>query len=332
MIGIIDWSCNSIKKHRGSRGRGRPYVYSPTIILRCFIVRIWFRLDSNRSLHHFLSLKLPYNKRIMKACGLSTELFLPDRRTFDRRLKTVSSDIKERISTMGNLFVLENLVNPYVIAIDSTLLKAYKGKVWHASSMKEGVVPRSGIDTEARWGFSHTRGWIFGYKLHMVSNTDSSIIVPLSADVTTANIPDNQVYPTMVCNLSSETVKKTHYMVADPGYDDYSLYGLSLGMGFHLVCPVRRYRNTPEERLKLADFYQSALGQVIYSKRCTSVEPLIEQIKSVFRIDPVPVRGYGKVRGIILLAVLLYQILVYYNCKIQKKDNPRRMIKYMIGC
>jgi len=268
----------------------------------------------------------------MKACGLSTELFLPDRRTFDRRLKTVSSDIKERISTMGNLFVLENLVNPYVIAIDSTLLKAYKGKVWHASSMKEGVVPRSGIDTEARWGFSHTRGWIFGYKLHMVSNTDSSIIVPLSADVTTANIPDNQVYPTMVCNLSSETVKKTHYMVADPGYDDYSLYGLSLGMGFHLVCPVRRYRNTPEERLKLADFYQSALGQVIYSKRCTSVEPLIEQIKSVFRIDPVPVRGYGKVRGIILLAVLLYQILVYYNCKIQKKDNPRRMIKYMIGC
>jgi len=28
----------------------------------------------------------------------------------------------------------------------------------------------------------------------MVSSTDS-IVVPLSADVTTANIPDNQVYP-----------------------------------------------------------------------------------------------------------------------------------------
>lgn len=102
-------------------------------------------------------------------------------------------------------------------------------------------------------------------------------------------------------------------------------------MGFQFVCPIHRYRNTPKERLDLVDFYESALGQVIYSKRGTSIEPLIEHIKSIFRIDPVPVRGYDKLRGIILLAVLLYQILVYYNCKIQKKDNPR-MIKYLIGC
>jgi hypothetical protein len=24
----------------------------------------------------------------------------------------------------------------------------------------------SGIDTDARWGFSHGKGWVFGYKLH----------------------------------------------------------------------------------------------------------------------------------------------------------------------
>ena len=91
LIGLIDWSssrCISIKKHRGGRARrrGRPYVYSPTIILRCFIVRIWFRLDSNRSLHHFLCLNLPYNKRIMKACGLS-DSYLPSRRTITARYK-----------------------------------------------------------------------------------------------------------------------------------------------------------------------------------------------------------------------------------------------------
>ena len=56
-------------------------------------------------------------------------------------------------------------------------------------------------------------------------------------------------------------------MVADPGYDDQSLYYLSMSMGFELVCPVRRYKNTPEERLKLVDFYKSPLGKVIYSKR-----------------------------------------------------------------
>ena len=52
---------------------------------------------------------------------------------------------------MGNLFVLQELVNPYILAVDSTLLKAYKGHVWHTHlpSMKEGIVPRSGIDTDA---------------------------------------------------------------------------------------------------------------------------------------------------------------------------------------
>ena len=56
------------------------------------------------------------------------------------------------------------------------------------SSMKKGVVPRSaGIDTDARWDYSHTKEWIFGYKLHLISSTASTageIIVPLTADVT----------------------------------------------------------------------------------------------------------------------------------------------------
>jgi len=58
----------------------------------------------------------------MKACGLSRLPLLPSRRTFDRRLKTISTDIKERIATMGHLFISEDIVKPYIIAIDSTLL------------------------------------------------------------------------------------------------------------------------------------------------------------------------------------------------------------------
>jgi hypothetical protein len=68
----------------------------------------------------------------------------------------------------------------------------------------------------------------------MVSSTDS-IVVPLSADVTTANIPDNQVHPEMSSSLSSEIIRKTHFMVADQGYDDQSLYDLSLKMGFQCL-------------------------------------------------------------------------------------------------
>ena len=108
------------------RKRGRPYVYSPTtVIVRCFIVRIWFRLDSNNALHVFLNTDCQYNRKLALAYGLVT---IPNRRrTFDRRLKTISTDIKKRISTIGHLFVSEGIVDLSITAIDSTLLKA-KGR------------------------------------------------------------------------------------------------------------------------------------------------------------------------------------------------------------
>lgn len=307
--------------------RGRPYVYSPTVILRCFIVRIWFRLDSNNSLHTFLDTDCQYNRKLVLACGLIT---IPCRRTFDRRLKTISIDIKQRISAMGHLFATDGLVDLSITAIDSTLLKA-KGPVWHKSSMKKGIVPRSGIDTDARWGFSHTKGWVFGYKLHLTSTT-GDLIVPLTADVTTANVQDNQMYIplTSSSSFSAFSLPYLFYMIADPGYDDKGLYEYSKKeLGIDLVCPVERYKSTPKERLEFVCFYESEMGQAIYSRRRISIEPLIEHIKSVFRIDPLPVRGFNKVSAIVLLSVLLYQIMVYYNCKTEK-TNPKT-IKYMLG-
>ena len=133
--------------------------------------------------------------------------------------------------------------------------------------MIKGIVPRSGIDIDARWGFSHSKGWIFGYKLHITSST-GSLIVPLSADFTQADVQDNQIYPTITSSLP----QGVRYMAADSGYDDYKLYNLSIDRrGFELVCPVSEiYNNTSSDRLQLIDFYESELGQVIYSWRSIS--------------------------------------------------------------
>lgn len=318
MVALLQWSDSESQR----KSRGRPYVYSPTVILRCFIVRIWFRLDSNNALHDFLEMDYPYNQKIVKACGLSQ---IPDRRTFDRRLKTLSIDIKERITIMSHVFVREKIIDPYIVAIDSTLLKA-KGHIWHKSSMGKGIIPHSGIDTDARWGFSHAKGWVFGYKLHLISST-GSIVVPLAADVTTAKVYDNQMYESTTSCLPIGV----RYASGDSGYDDHKLYELSLKRGFELVSPVQRYEHTPANRLELIEFYESELGQAIYSWRNKSIEPLIEHVKSVFRIDPLPVRGYHKVTGVVLLSVLLYQILVYYNYKIRHFKQPRA-IKHMLCC
>ena len=121
MIGLISWPHNN----KRNKGRGRPYVYSPTVIMRYFIVRVWFRLDSNRALHEYLTMNLSYNRKVMKGCGLYK---VPSRRTFDRRLATISTDIKNRITTMGELFVHEKIIDPSVLSTDITLIKT-KGYV-----------------------------------------------------------------------------------------------------------------------------------------------------------------------------------------------------------
>ena len=173
---------------------------------------------------------------------------------------------------------------------------------------------------------SHTKKWIFGYKLHITSST-GSLIVPLSADFTRADVQDNQMYSVITSSLP----QGIRYMAAaDCGYDDHKLYNLSITRGFELVCPVSEiYNNTSSDRLQLIEFYESKLGQTIYSWRSISVEPLIEHIKDVFKIDPLTVRGYQKASAIILLSVLIYQIMIYYNCKTGNKQP--KAIKHMLG-
>ena len=181
-------------------------------------------------------------------------------------------------------------------------------------------------------GIQPYKGWIFGYKLHLTSTTGEIVVLLTATDVTTANFQDNQMYVPLTSSSSSSVFSLPYvlYMAADPGYDDKKLYEYSKKvLGIDLVCPVERYESTPKERLELVCFYQSTLGQAIYNQRGISIEPLIEHIKSVFRIDPLPARGFHKVSAIVLLSVLLYQLMVYYNCKTEK-INPKS-IKYMLG-
>ncbi len=117
-------------------------------------------------------------------------------------------------------------------------------------------------------------------------------------------------------------------MDGDEGYDDKGLYELSRGRGFELVCPISRYESTPPERVELIQFYESELGQLVYSWRMKSIEPLIEQVKDVFGIDPLLVRGFVKAESIVLLSVLLFQVMVYYN---RVTGRPLRALKHMLG-
>ncbi|MGI0068674.1 MAG: transposase, partial [Nitrosopumilaceae archaeon] len=283
----------------------------------CYVVRIWLRIPSNNCLHHYFS--IPYNRKVMRACGLHT---LPDRRTFDRRFKRLQ--VRDIISTIGKIFVREQLVDASTVSVDSSMMRARNGHIWHRKHMISGYVPRSGIDTDARWGFSRSKGWMFGYKLHLSCST-GSLVVPLSADITTANVCDNQMYHDLIEQLPDGI----QYVVADAGYDDHKLYDYSRYRGIRLVCPVRRYRHTKGERLELISFYKSRKGQSIYRNRSVSIEPLFECIKNTFGISVSPVIGFDNVSSHVLMCVFVYQLAVYYNC-VTGSDKPR-CVKRMLG-
>jgi hypothetical protein len=77
----------------------------------------------------FFNINCQNNHKIALACGLVS---IPSsRRMFDRRLKSISTDIIQRISAMGNLFVTEGMVmvddDHSITVVDSTLMKAKGG-------------------------------------------------------------------------------------------------------------------------------------------------------------------------------------------------------------
>jgi hypothetical protein len=318
LIGVL-YLVGTLSLYEDVTRRGRPYVYPTITIIQLLIIKTWMRIPSNNTLRYFLSLDTLQNRKMRDVCGLYN---LPDRRTFDRRFKIIP--ISQIIAKMGNVFVSEKLVDCVTAAVDSSMVPA-SGPVWHKSSMKQNVLPISGIDVDARWGYSKSKGWVFGYKLHMVSST-GKLIVPLSADFTTANVPDNQIYKSLVTSLAGWMEN----VIADPAYDDGNLYKDSRKCNLRLICPIKKYDSTPPDRLELIRFYNSRKGQSIYANRKISIEPLFEIVKDVFHIRISPVKGFENTRSFVLVCVLVYQLTVYYNC-MTEQENPRQ-VKRMLCC
>ena len=87
-------------------------------------------------------------------------------------------------------------------AVDSTMLRA-RGGVWHQKDRAAGVVPHSSIDTEAHRTKSGWHSRAYGWKLHLVT-TVAAMWLPLAAQLTPANVADNEIAPQVLDDLPAE--------------------------------------------------------------------------------------------------------------------------------
>lgn len=287
--------------------RGRPYVYKTKTVVNAFIVMVYFRLTSVRSLARFL-LSHSYWAR---ACGFDGQV--PNYRTFTRRLSVLDKPVVSFAAFVIRILAKHHLISFAVISTDSSLCEAF-GKPTHKNHPE-----MKSTDCDARWGWSETRDWVFGYKLHVTSTVLSvkKTLVPLAWETTSANHHDSKLFiPLMekATLLAEKSARKIRYSLGDKGYDINQNYYFCHDRAFKLVTPVRRFKHRTEIPLKerAKKFVDSPRGRRLYGRRADN-ERLYAQLKELFLIDPLPVTGYAKVKGYLSIVNLAYLLGILYN-------------------
>jgi hypothetical protein len=285
------------------RGRGRPKVYSDRLIVKALVIMIIRRLYSAYSLLAFLEQETPLTQQLRDL--LTENGQFPTGRTWERRLEALPDTLPGLIGCFGR-YLVHNLC-PYAqsgraAALDSTALRA-KGGVWHKKHRDKGEVPHSAIDTEAHWSKSGHHGWWYGWKLHLAC-TISSLWIPLAAELTPANTYDATSAP----QLARELPEDVRYVRGDRHYRDDDLQSYCTFTGRILV--TTRPGKYPHRDVGVE------VRKIWHRLRHQAIEPFNGLFKNIFEWGgQVPVKGLRRTRLIVLGAVFVYQLVLFYQFK-----------------
>lgn len=302
--------------------RGRPYVYSASVIVRAFMVIVYFRLNSYRSLSRFLL----NNQAFRVACGFTTEI--PSYRTLSRRLQTLDSIVWSCAYQAISLLLKYHLVSFHFTATDSSLVEA----MGRPSQKKAPNLEPT--DHDAAWGWSKSRSFVWGYKLHVTSSVivEGKTLIPIGWSVTPANVHDSHLFiPLMekIKQISQKNHRRIYYSLADKGYDQKKQYEWCEKKQIRFVNPVRRFTTQAISPMKqwALRFFDSKKGKEIFRRRA-DIERLFGQLKDVFLIDPLPITGLASVSSYLSIVCLSYLCTVAYN---HSHNRPLRAMKSVVA-
>jgi hypothetical protein len=283
------------------RGKGRPRYYQDNLFLKALIIMIMRNLNKVHELLSVLEQPTPEMKDLR--CLLTQNGRFPSRRTWERRLKAIPESLPDQIACLGRYLV--HLINPWqqlgrAVAIDSTLLRAIGG-VWHKKHRERGIVPHTSIDTEAHWTKSEHHGWVYGWKLHLIS-TVAHVWIPLAAYLTPANENDGKVSPRLIRKLPEDV----RFILGDRHYN-------APDVRKECVYPWRILVTTQYGKYPHTDDGVE-VRRIFHKLRSRSIENFNEQFKGIFDIHgQVPTKGLVNTRRFALGAIFVYQIALLYR-------------------
>ena len=113
--------------------------------------------------------------------------------------------------------------------------------------------------------------------------------------------------------LAPSIPKATQVLLGDGGFDDESCYGLCDDKDISLVAPIKVKASTPPERLERARLYHDPEVRSTFALRKTTVEPFQGQLKNLFDLEYLCMKGLANVRTLVVLATLAYLLLAKLN-------------------
>ncbi len=285
------WKVVMMKYHL--RGRS----HDPVAMFKALLLKEMRQLSSRRKLVEFLKRDTFW----LKKCGFQNP---PSHNSFSDFVDRVGADATEQLF----YYLVEQIRGlksvGELIAVDSTPLKGY------AHFWKD----RECSDPDAKWGYSPTTEWVFGYKAHLAVDAESEL--PLAFTVTPANIYDSTEYPKIVELLMQKGLQpKT--ILADAGYDSKENYRLALKHGAVPIIAINK-RNLKKKGSRhfeqdLPIQRNSELWKNLYRKR-SSAERVISRLKEELALKDIKVRGLDNVRihvAFSLIAMLTVALVAF---------------------
>jgi hypothetical protein len=227
----------------------------------------------------------------------------PTRRTWERRLRAIPEQLPAQIGCLGRYLV--QLIQPWAasgraVAIDSTVLGA-QGGVWHKKDREAGIVPHTSIDTEAAWTKSGWHGWVYGWKLHIVAIV-AGVWIPLAADLTPANVADND----QALSLLPELPAEVRFVLGDRHYN-----APNVRQACEQACRIlvaTHYGTYPHTDVGVE------VRRIFHKLRSLAIENFNQHFKGIFGAHgQVPTRGLVNTRRFALAALFVYQLALLYR-------------------
>ena len=257
--------------------RGRPRVYPSVCMVKAFLVLLFKDLSSELDLVRFLE----RNPEFVAALGFvklpHRTTFLRFRRRYTQLLVYLSEELRKQLPE-ANLY-----------GVDATL-------EWKT-------------DPDACWGRSPSKGWVFGFKFHVLS--DLRVGLPVRVKVTPANKHESPILPKLVKDNGSGDY------VMDSAFDSETNHkAIKAEKGFPAISRNKRRGDRKQKTIR-NKIHKTKKRKTLLKKRW-KVEPINDLYKDVLKL---PTRLFRGIQNVIfyaqltLLRLLTQAVWAYQNGK-----------------